>query len=443
MQMTTPPFAVDEETLFVAYYASAELGCFLSLGWPLPANILDLCVEFRNHTNGLKTPCGSGLLGALIYHGLEAMGAAEKESMRQLAIRGGPWTNKEKADLLVYCEDDVKALVHLLPAMEPKLDIPRALLRGRYMKAAARMEYNGTPIDLDSRNTLQKHWDNIKDQLIQKIDSDFGVYEGHGFRTDKFEEWLVKENIAWPRHVTGRLDLSNDTFKKMSRIFPWVGPLGELRASLSKMRLADFSVGADSRNRCLLSVFGSETGRNQPSNNKFIFGPSVWLRGLIKPEPGMGLAYIDWSQQEFGIAAALSGDSLMMDAYRSGDAYLGFAKQAGAVPQDATKQSHKAQRDLFKECALGVQYRMGTNSLAMRIGQPAIYARELIRLHKKKYQEFWKWSEAAMNYSMLHRRLWTVFGWTIHVTSWPAVWPLRWVSGFAPPSMTPSSLRLH
>ena len=93
----------------------------------------------------------------------------------------------------------------------------------------------------------------------------------------------------------------------------------------------------DGRNRCLLSAFRSRTGRNQPSNSKFIFGPSVWLRGLIKPPPGYGLAYIDWSQQEFGIAAALSGDPAMMDAYHSGDPYLAFAKQAGAVPAHATK----------------------------------------------------------------------------------------------------------
>src|SRR5665647_1021464 len=33
---------------------------------------------------------------------------------------------------------------------------------------------------------------------------------------------------------------------------------------------------------------------------------SAWLRGLIQPPPGCGIAYIDWSQQEFGIAAALS-----------------------------------------------------------------------------------------------------------------------------------------
>ena len=83
----------------------------------------------------------------------------------------------------------------------------------------------------------------------------------------------------------------------------------------------NLAVGADGRNRCLLSPFRSITSRNQPSNAHFIFGPSCWLRSLIQPEPGRAVAYVDWSQQEFGIAAALSGDTAMMEAYTSGDPY--------------------------------------------------------------------------------------------------------------------------
>ena len=91
------------------------------------------------------------------------------------------------------------------------------------------------------------------------------------------------------------------------------------------MRLNALQVGEDGRNRCLLSAFGTKTGRNAPSNTKFIFGPSVWLRGLVKPEPGRAVAYIDWSSQEvLGIAASLSGDPAMMSDYRTGDPYLAF-----------------------------------------------------------------------------------------------------------------------
>ena len=182
------------------------------------------------------------------------------------------------------------------------------------------------------------------------------------------------------------------------------------------MRLfSDLAVGGDGRNRCLLSAFRATSSRNCPSNAKFIFGPSAWLRSLIRPEPNQAVAYVDWSQQEFGIAAALSGDQAMLAAYASGDPYLEFAKQAHAVPADATKQSHPQQRELFKTCALGVQYGMGAESLAQRIDQPPALARELLRLHRKTYPKFWRWSQAAVDHAMLQGWLQTVFGWRVRV----------------------------
>jgi hypothetical protein len=51
-----PPYATGPDVLFVAYYASAELGCYRVLGWPMPERILDLFTEFRARTNGLDTP---------------------------------------------------------------------------------------------------------------------------------------------------------------------------------------------------------------------------------------------------------------------------------------------------------------------------------------------------------------------------------------------------
>ena len=47
-----PPYPTDERTLFVAYFASAEMGCHKALGWPMPKNVLDLFPEFRQLTNG-------------------------------------------------------------------------------------------------------------------------------------------------------------------------------------------------------------------------------------------------------------------------------------------------------------------------------------------------------------------------------------------------------
>ena len=410
-----PPYPTAADAFFVAYYASAEIGCHLALGWPVPERVLDLFTEFRNHTNGMPTVSGAGLLGALAHYGLDGIGTIEKDEMRDLILRGGPWSDAERAAILDYCESDVEALARLLPAMLPKIDLPRALLRGRYMAAIARMERNGVPIDIDTLELLRRYWSDIQDRLIAEMDRDYGVYEGRTFKAERFAEWLTRNDIPWPRLDSGRLVLSDDTFREMARAYPAVAPLRELRAALSEMRLSDLAVGRDGRNRTMLSAFRARTGRNQPSNTKFIFGPSVWLRGLIQPPPGYGIAYIDWSQQEFGIAAALSGDSLMIEAYRSGDPYLAFAKQAGAVPKGATKASHKDEREQYKACVLAVQYGMGEEGLAGRIGQPPIRARELLRLHRETYRVFWRWSDAAVDYAMLNGSLHTVFGWRVQV----------------------------
>jgi hypothetical protein len=132
-----PPYAHGPGVLFVAYYASAELGCYLALGWPMPANILDLFCEFRCRTNGLPTVSGSSLLGALAHFGLDHLAATEKKTLQQ-AIGTGTWRGVySEEDVLDYCEADVVALAKLLPAMLSGVDTPRALLRGRYMAAAA------------------------------------------------------------------------------------------------------------------------------------------------------------------------------------------------------------------------------------------------------------------------------------------------------------------
>jgi DNA polymerase I len=265
-----PAYATGPQVLFVAYFASAELGCYRVLNWPMPERILDLFCEFRARTNGLGTPAGNSLLGALTYFGLDGMGADEKTSMRELVLRGGPWSDEERTAILNYCEDDVTALGRLLPAMLPKIDLPRALLRGRYMAAVSAMEHNGTPIDVPMLEVLRRNWTGIQDKLIAEIDRNYGVFDGRTFKADRFATWLAGNNIPWALLESGRLDLSDDTFRQQARAYPSVSPLRELRSSLSDLRLNDLAVGADGRNRTLLSPFSSRTGRNQPSNARYI-----------------------------------------------------------------------------------------------------------------------------------------------------------------------------
>ncbi len=418
-----PPYGIGKNSLFVAYYSSAEMGCHLVQGWQLPNNVIDFYVEFKNKTNNLELPCnygqqkksGRGLIDALRYYGLNTIGEESKEAMRNL-ILGGKWNQEDKEKIMDYCESDVEALRQLFPKIIVNINIGQALLRGEYMKATAIIEHNGIPIDYETFQKIKNNWETVQEILIEKFNEKYNIFEGRTFKRDRFEEWLINKNIKWQKLDSGQLDLKDETFRQMARVNLEIAPIREIRNILSKMRLLNLAVGSDHRNRCLLSAFGSKTSRNQPSNTKSIFGPSVWLRGLIKPEDGSAIAYIDWSQQEFGIAASLSKDENMMKAYKSGDPYLEFAKQAGTVPPDATKASHSKERELYKQCALGVLYGMGVKALSERVGDELV-AGKLIKLHRKTYPVFWNWSESILNCANTYGYIETVFGWKMYISS--------------------------
>ena len=106
--------------------------------------------------------------------------------MRQLAIRGGPFTDAEREALLAYCAEDVAALARLLPAMMPRIDLGRALLRGRYAWAVAAMEHRGIPLDVLTFEHLKSRWASIRTQLVAEVDQRYLVFDGTTFKRDRF-----------------------------------------------------------------------------------------------------------------------------------------------------------------------------------------------------------------------------------------------------------------
>jgi DNA polymerase I len=196
---------------------------------------------------------------------------------------------------------------------------------------------------------------------------------------------------SWPTYPDGKLDERDQTFREMEGLYPQVKTLRELRYSLSALRLNSLSVGTDNRNRTPLWPYGSKTGRNQPSNAKYIFGPAKWIRFLIKPPPGRVLIHRDYRQQEARIAAVVSGDAALLKACDP-DIYIGIAKQLGFAPPEATPESHKPVRKMFKPVGLGIIYGLGPHTLATRIGVSLFESAEILaRLHA----QFHVWEDYA------------------------------------------------
>ena len=421
-KMKTPPFEMGEDIALVCYFAPAEVQSMLALEWDLNVSVIDLFAEFRCQTNGNPNVGRNSLVSALQFNGLDHLIQEEKDSMRGLILSGGPWSKDQRSAILAYCAQDVGALGPLLNAMLKRapwseLQLNQALLRGRYMKAVGAMQHLGIPIDLDLLDTLNAKWDATKLKLIAKVDTQYGVYVNGTFKEALFETYLSHKQIPWPRLDSGRLALDRDTFSNMSKRYPAVQPLHELRKTLGELKLNKLAVGRDSRNRTILSPFAARTGRNQPSTTKFVFGPAKWVRGLIKPAEGMALAYCDWSSQEIAIAAALSGDELLWDAYHTGDPYLAFAIAAGLAPPDATKQTHKAIRNRCKAVVLGTNYGMSAYGVAQAAKIHELEAKALLQKHRETYRKFWIWAENNKDRGLLGLKLETCFGWPIRVTS--------------------------
>ncbi len=239
-----PPYPTDGNALLIAFVGEAIVGCHIALRWALPAHIVDLKVEFRNLANGHPKPCGDGVAGALIWFGLPGSGGINC------------------CQTLVGGHREVAALELLFLAMRSHVDLPRAVLRGRFLIAIARIETTGIPIDVTKLDALKRHWRNIK------------------------------------RHVS---------------------------VAIFDAKPTALTIGSDHRLRAGLRPFSSRTGRNQPSSTEFLLAAPGWLRRLIRPHVGRALAIVDWRQHEFGIAAALSGDQRMKGDYQSGDPYLALA----------------------------------------------------------------------------------------------------------------------
>jgi DNA polymerase I len=327
------PYDDGDDTLVVSFVFNAEGCCHLSLGQPIPKNILDLSPEFKCHVNGKVIPRkNQSLIGALQYFGLSSIAPKRKEAARARVMKGWPFTAEEREQILAYCQEDVEALRKLLLKLLPYIDLPIALHRGEAVAALARSEHIGVPIDMEIFPQLadKTTWREIRDSMVPLVDV-HGIYvrdkNGWHWNQARFEQWLVSEGINWPRKEdTGKLDMRRKTFESMAKAYPLLESLRQLRYIRDKLRTIQLSVG-HARNRTVLWPFSSKTSRTQPKAKHWIFSPSVWLRFLIKPEPGKALAYIDYSSMEFLGAAALSdghtgSNNPMLELYRSGDPYL-------------------------------------------------------------------------------------------------------------------------
>jgi hypothetical protein len=422
-ELKRAPFDTGPDALSVGYFFSAESGCYRALGWPQPENILDLFPEFVQRINGPR-PKGvkhqrRGLADAVEHFGLAGIDSEEKERSRQIAIKhtADELSFEQWGDLQRYNLEDVRHTADLLGCMAENIDLPRALLRGRNAPVVAAIEATGYPVDVEWLDAINANLEPIKAGLIRQFDQ-FGIYQDSHFRESKFLEVCERFKIPWPRLKDGSPALDDDeTFKKMVARFPVFQPLRHLRHLLGQLSRLKLKVGRDGRARYMVSPFGQDTGRNNPSGGEFIFSHPKWARSVVRADPGYALVYIDSAGNELGIAAALSHDENLTAAYFSDDPYLWFARRVGLAPAGATKKTHPKIRALCKVVGgLGTMYGQGAQSAALATGRTVAEMTDILEKHHRLFSKFWRWSDGIVSFGKNRGYVQTDLGWRLPVT---------------------------
>ena len=357
-----------------------------------------------------------------------------KNEMRNLVLsKDLESIQSNMAELLNYCESDTKYLRALDIAITNLLAEKGIVgcrkdqyLRGQYAVATAICEQEGIPINIELLNIIIDKTPEILEISKELVNKHFSFFVPETCKPPKmlkngkkfeykpepahkdmsaYQTYVASLNIPkFPKTDTGKYRSDKDTLEE----FGYWGGLEELwkhnktDSSLKWFKKDNKSgfferLGSDSCVRPYYGIFGTQTGRNAAKAKTFPLAMSSWLRVIIKPKPDEVIISSDFSQQEIYVAAILSGDPNLLSAYKSGDVYLAFAKQAGLVPESATKSSNKLERNLCKSTVLGLQFGMGMQKLQTKLSldsgeQVSIEkTEELITAHKTTFSTYWKW----------------------------------------------------
>jgi len=314
----------------------------------------------------------------------------EKTVMRDLILsKDLDMITSRMDEILDYCASDTKYLreldIAILRALE-KEGITNVrddqLDRGRYSVCTGICEHRGLPIDFRLLNKIIEKTPEILNIHKEEVNGYFSYFvpdyqrppitrkNGSVFHyklqpahkdTNAYQVYIESLKLEnFPQTKTGKYKSDKDTLEEWGY---WQGLEALWKYNKMESSLKWFNkengdgfferVGSDQNVRPFYGIFGTQTGRNAAKAKTFPLAMSSWLRAIISPPDMYAILAADFSQQEVYVAAILSGDQNLLQAYLSGDVYLAFAKQANMVPDTATKQTHKTERDLCKATVLG------------------------------------------------------------------------------------------
>jgi DNA polymerase I-like protein with 3'-5' exonuclease and polymerase domains len=279
---------------------------------------------------------------------------------------------------LEYAARDAAILLRLREVMKPKLTgarlVETAKLEFDCLGAIAQMELNGMLLDLSC-------WDSLRQELEQRRDQKAGELRQQ-FQPALLSAQLdllgneVSLNLDSQQQVLEALQQMGVPVKNTSKLslIPLAEEYPPVRALLDYRKAAkSVQAFASSLPKHVHSItgrihpdyqqMGAATGRMSCRNPNLQQIPRDKIfRSCFIPAPGYCLVVADYSQIELRVAAELSGDRRMIEAYQNDEDLHRLT--AALIADKSLEQVEKSERQAAKAVNFGLIYAMGAKGLA-------------------------------------------------------------------------------
>lgn len=271
-----------------------------------------------------------------------------------------------------YAAKDAIVTYKIFHALHPKLrelglEKTYEVMRNA-QHAIARIELAGIRIDEKSHASLIHMWEKNKEEQESILRETLGS-EMNLNSTKQLGEW-IKSHVdvsLWPKTEKGHLKV--DAFAlSQNRHLPITEPLLKYK-EMSKLlntygkSFADHINPVTGRIHASFRLGGTATGRlscTRPNIQNPPRDPA--FRKLFVAERGNVLVVADFSQIELRVAALVSGDKEMLEAYKNGEDL--HKKTAAAVMGISPNEVSKEQRQMAKAVNFGLLFGMSAKRLS-------------------------------------------------------------------------------
>jgi DNA polymerase-1 len=334
------------------------------------------------------------LIGAFLINSLRRQQSLGQLAEDDLGYRQGSTLDELDAQELLARAPDIIAIIKALYQEQsqaikklPKLTELAKTVEWPVIPVLAGMEYTGMQLDVDYLQRFSVEINDAISDLEQQIyghaNREFNIASPAQLATILFDE--LKLPTAGIKKGKSGYSTAASELLKLRMAHPIIDLISQFR-EVSKLKSTYVDtlpkqVDEQSRLHTTFSLTVAQTGRLSSSDPNLQNIPvrtelGKRIRTAFVAGPGKALVSADYSQFELRIAAALSGDKGMIEAFNSGaDIHTQTAAAIyGIDPAKVTKQ----QRYSAKAVNFGIMYGQGPHGLSVGTGMPFGEAKDFI-----------------------------------------------------------------